>query len=84
MDDAENGFIQIGIGIHNERVFPAHLADHFFQVSLSGMSDAGELPDSGADLTRAGKSDEIDVRMNDQVRTNRFPGTADQISHAWR
>src|ERR1700722_17526616 len=84
MDDPKNSFIKISIGIHNERILSAHLADHFFQVSLSGMSDTAELPDGGTNLSRAGKRDEIDVRMNYEVRADRFSRSTNQIGHPWR
>ena len=39
MENAENGFVKVSIGIDDHRVFAAHFADHFFQISLISMSN---------------------------------------------
>jgi len=44
LDDAEDRFVEIGVGIDDHRILPTHFADHFFQVSLIPVRDCGGSP----------------------------------------
>ena len=63
----DDGFVEIGVGIDDDRVLPAHLADDALEFALTRAGFAGRLPNSQTDFARAGKRDHFDVGMIDQV-----------------
>src|SRR5438477_6945040 len=50
VDRVDNGLIEIGIGIDNDRVLPAHLTDDTLELALARAGFAGRLPNSQTDF----------------------------------
>ena len=68
-DDFFPGFteiVEIGVGIDNDRVLPAHLANDALQFALTFSRFSAGFPDFQTDFARAGESDQIDLGMIDR------------------
>ena len=50
VDRVDDGLIEFGVGIDNDRVFPAHLADDALELALARAGFAGRLPNSQTDF----------------------------------
>ena len=58
----DDRFVEVGVGIDDDGVLAAHLADDAFQFALARAGFAGRFPNSQADFARAGERDHVDVR----------------------
>ena len=50
VDGVHYGFVEIGVGIDDDRVFPAHLANDTFELALARAGFAGRFPNSQTDF----------------------------------
>ena len=66
----DDRFVEVGIGIDDDGVLAAHLADDAFEFALPGPGFAGALPDSQSNFARAGEGDHVDILVIDQVRAD--------------
>ena len=68
-DDAEHGFVEIGVVVDDDRVLASHLGDHALHPAIARGGDFGRPGvDRQADRARAGEGDQRDVGMLDQAR----------------
>src|SRR5436309_3577026 len=67
VDGVDNGFIEIGVGIDNDRVLPAHLANDALELALARARFAGRLPNSQTNFARAGKGNHFYIGMVDEM-----------------
>ena len=56
-------FIQIGIVINDDGIFPTHLGDDLLDVGLTGVNLGGTIDDAQTCFNRTGEGDERYVGM---------------------
>ena len=66
----DNRFVEIGIGIDDDRVFAAHLAYDPLELALAFSRLPRALPNSQPHFARTGKRNNIDIFMIDKVRAH--------------
>jgi hypothetical protein len=61
--DTLDSFVQVGIGIHDNRVLAAHLCDHALDPALSFLMPGRQFVDTQPHIARSGESDEASLGM---------------------
>ena len=66
----DNRLVEVGVGIDDDGVLAAHLADDALQFALARTRFAGAFPNAQPDFARTGERDHVDIFVIDQMRAD--------------
>ena len=80
----DDRFVEIGVGIDDDGILAAHLANDALQFALAGTRFARAFPNAQADFARTGEGDHVDIFVIDEMRADDRALAGEQIHNARR